>query len=132
MPTSCKSRIRIDKDAKQIWLECDGADDHAACKVNLTAGARAWHRLKNAGKLSKVANLVDRGIESLIRANWEFEHRTTEKSEIRRSFPGMGGDMLNDCLLRLMQGKHVAQGSCGCCYAPVEGAEYLMRKFQRP
>ena len=87
MPTSCKSRIRIDKDAKQVWLECDGADDHGACKVNLTAGASAWQRLKNAGKLRKVANPVDSLIESFIRANWEFEHRTTEKSEIRRSFP---------------------------------------------
>jgi hypothetical protein len=52
------------------------------------------------------------------------------KSELRRSFSGVKGDVLNENLSELMERKYLARGSCGGCYTLAEGAEFEKKPDQ--
>lgn len=114
-----------------MFFECDGDDTHASHRIEMTAGCNAWQWLKNNGKLwprmAVAGNMLAEMLLCVVAENWHRLHRPTTKSELRKLFPGLSGDILNESLTVLLERKVLAQGSCGCCYALVDGAEFESR-----
>jgi hypothetical protein len=118
---ACKPRVAL-KDGK-VWVECDGDETHRASKVDCSNGALSFTHLKKNNALVKIKaarkiNAVAAFMNSLICAYWQTTHKSISKKAIREAFPGLGGDLLNICLLELVEARLVAQGDCGCCYVP--------------
>jgi hypothetical protein len=100
----------------ETTIECEGSSSHLPHKVDVTEGARAMVRLKGSCPPPKTGNIFDIFVFAVIADSWKAKNDGIEKHELRKQFPGLGGDALNDSLNRLLVFKAIALGSCGKCY----------------
>jgi hypothetical protein len=116
-PTQHTATLGIDKTGR-AFIECTGSSDHLPHKVEVTSGVNAIVRLTGTFSPPKTGNIFDVLIHAVIADFWKNSTNGNgiEKNELRKHFPGMGGDDLNASLMRLLASKAIAQGSCGCCY----------------
>lgn len=110
---------------EKTWLRCEAGNRN----IDITNGLIAFHELKRRGKLPPApdpdADHLDVQIELLVYLAWEGTGHSVTKEELRDSLPGIGGDELNESLMALLEKQRIAQGTCGCCYAPVAAGTFL-------
>jgi hypothetical protein len=130
--TQHKATLGIDKTGR-AFIECAGASDHLPHKIEVTSGVNAIVRLTGTFSPPKTGNIYDALIHAVIADFWKnsTDGNGIEKNELRNRFPGMGGDILNTSLTRLLASRAITQGSCECCYGlPSEGSYWKPGKIE--
>jgi len=117
--SNCKARFRYND--KEFLYECDGADDHPPCYINLATETHAFTYLKNRGKLLN-PNLCGGFLQSIVLryVQWQWLEfgRMRTRNEILSAFPGLVESLLNDLLNELV-GRQLIIGTDEIGYAPV-------------
>jgi hypothetical protein len=128
-----RASLKLSKTGEAV-IECNGCSDHLPHKVDVTSAVYAVVRLKGSCLPPPTGNIWDAFIFAVIADFWKnkSDENGIEKNELRKKFPGIGGDTLNESLSRLLAHKAISLGSCGCCYGLPKSEDLQKQNRRRP
>jgi hypothetical protein len=113
-----QSTFRIDAQGRG-FMECRNPVCHGH-SFEVTDSLEALVRLGKVGrKTPKLTGCgpLDLFVWAIVADQWAPKtSKGILKKDLRRHFPGIGGDMLNDVVERLLSMRHIITGSCRLCY----------------